>query len=399
MRILLTTHRFAGDDAGGTEILADDLARALTARGVHVSWLAAGEPPPPHRRTADEYLSLPAALGNDYPVGWRAQEMEQARRVERLLAARPAVDVVHVLHFSRIGLEFLDLPSLAGVPVVATLTDYTAICPDHQLVIRATGTQCTATAPTQDCLGCLNAPENAHGDVASWRARNIAWLNDRARALWTQTPHQAAELAKAGVDVGKVVRDRARYGLPAVWAPLATSAGGGRYLLFLGRCSPEKGLHLLLDAFRRSFTDLPLVIATVPDDTAYEERMRAVAAADRRVRWLPPHSRAEVGLVLADARALLVPSQWWENHPLVAYEARALGVPVWSSAVPSMHHLADDPSVHLVEDYRDPVAWTRAIDAASEKLAPRVPSFDRRVEEFALFADETVSVYRKAVAG
>ncbi|MFJ2777557.1 glycosyltransferase [Kitasatospora sp. NPDC087315] len=399
MRILLTTHRFAGDDAGGTEILADDLARALTARGVHVSWLAAGEPPPPHRRTADEYLSLPAAFGDDYPADWRTQEAGQARQVERLLAARPAVDVVHVLHFSRIGLGFLDLPSLAGVPVVATLTDYTAVCPDHQLVIRSTGTQCTAAAPTQDCLGCLNAPENAHGDVASWRARNLAWLNDRARALWTQTPHQAAELAKAGVDVSKVVRDRACYGLPDAWAPLATSGGGGRYLLFLGRCSPEKGLHLLLDAYRRSFTDLPLVIATVPDDTAYEERMRAVAAADPRVRWLPPHSRAEVGPVLADARALLVPSLWWENHPLVAHEARALGVPVWSSAVPSMHHLTDDPDVHLVKEYRDPVAWTRAIDVASEQLTPRVPSFARRVEEFALFADESVSVYRKTVAG
>ncbi|MFD9687288.1 glycosyltransferase [Kitasatospora sp. NPDC059088] len=399
MRILLTTHRFAGDDAGGTEILADDLARALVARGMHVSWLAAGEPSPLHRRTADEYLSLPAAFADDYPVGWRAQEAEQAHRVEQLLAPRPAVDVVHVLHFSRIGLELLNAPSLREVPVVATLTDYTAVCPDHQLVIRSTGAQCTATAPTRDCLGCLNAPSNAHGDVAGWRARNIAWLNDRVQALWTQTPHQAAELAKAGVDVGRVVRDRACYGLPDTWAPLATSGGGGQYLLFLGRCSPEKGLHLLLDAFRRSRTELPLVIATVPDDDAYEERMRGVASADPRVRWFPPHSRAEVGPVLADARALLVPSQWWENHPLVAHEARALGVPVWSSAVPSMHHLAGDPGIHLVGDYRDPAAWTRAIDAASREQATRVPSFGRRAEEFELFADETVSVYWRVMAG
>ncbi|MFD5565020.1 glycosyltransferase [Kitasatospora griseola] len=398
MRILLTTHRFAADDAGGTEILADDLARALTARGVHVSWLAAGEPPPPHRRTADDYLSLPAAFADDYPVGWRAQEAEQAHRVERLLAAHPAVDVVHVLHFSRIGLEFLDAPSLARVPVVATLTDYTAVCPDHQLVVRSTGAQCTATTPTRDCLGCLNAPTDAHGDVARWRARNIAWLNNRVQALWTQTPHQETELAKAGIDVGKTVRDRACYGLPDAWAPLATNQGAGRYLLFLGRCSPEKGLHLLLDAFRHSRTELPLVIATVPDDSPYEERMRAVATADPRVRWLPPHSRAEIGPVLAGARALLVPSQWWENHPLVAHEARALGVPVWSSAVPSMHHLADDPGIHLVEDHHDPAAWTRAIDTASEQLAPRVPSFAHRVEDFELLADETLSVYRKAAA-
>ncbi|MFJ2864976.1 glycosyltransferase [Kitasatospora sp. NPDC087314] len=398
MRILLTTHRFADDAAGGTEILADDLAQALKARGLHVSWLAAGEPPPPHRRTADEYLSVPAAFADDYPVGWLAQETKQAQRIAQALATRPAIDVVHVLHFSRLGLEFLNTPSLRGVPVVATLTDYTAVCPDHQLLVRSTSSQCTATAPTLDCLGCLNAPTNTYEDVARWRARNIAWLNERVQALWTQTPHQAAELAKAGADTSKVARDRACYGLPSEWAPLATNGSSGRYLLFLGRCSPEKGLHLLLDAYRTSRTELPLVIVTVPDDGTYEERLRADAAADPRVRWLPPHSRAEVGSLLTGARALLVPSQWWENHPLVAHEARALGVPVWSSAVPSMRHLADDPGIHLVEDYRDPAAWTRAIETASEHRASWAPSFGRRAQEFELFADETVSVYRKVVA-
>ncbi|MGW2540893.1 glycosyltransferase [Kitasatospora sp. NPDC001574] len=398
MRILLTTHRFAGNNAGGTEILADDLARALKARGLHVSWLAAGDPPPPRRRTADAYLSLPVVFTDDYPARWRTQEAEQAGRVEQLLATRPPVDLVHVLHFSRTGLEFLDVPSLRGVPVVATLTDYTAVCPDHQLVIRSTGTQCTATAASRDCLGCLEAPQEAVGDVADWRARNVALLNGRVRALWTQTPHQAAELAKAGVDLGQVVRDRACYGLPAAWEPLAARGPSGQHLLFLGRCSPEKGLHLLLDAFRASDTELPLLIATVPDDKAYEERTRALAAADPRVRWLPQVPRARVGPVLAGARALLVPSQWWENHPLVAHEARALGVPVWSSAVPSMRHLADEPGFHLVEDYRTPDAWTRALDAASRHRAPQVPSFGRRVEEFELFVDEIVSVYRKVVA-
>ncbi|MEV7776688.1 glycosyltransferase [Kitasatospora sp. NPDC088351] len=287
MRILLATHRFADDNAGGTEILADDLTRALKARGLHVSWLAAGDPPPPHQRTADEYLSLPAVFTDDYPAGWRAQEAEQAGRVEQLLATRPPVDLVHVLHFSRTGLEFLNVPSLCGVPVVATLTDYTAVCPDHQLVVRSSGTQCTVTAASRDCLGCLEAPREAVGDVTDWRARNVAWLNGRVRALWTQTPHQAVELGNAGVDLGNVIRDRACYGLPSAWAPLATTGPAGQYLLFLGRCSPEKGLHVLLDAFRASDTELPLLIATVPDDKVYEERMRALAAADPRVRWLP----------------------------------------------------------------------------------------------------------------
>ncbi|MEV8326047.1 glycosyltransferase [Kitasatospora sp. NPDC056731] len=396
MRILLVTHRFAGEEAGGTEILADDLARALMARGLDVAWLAAGDPPSPQRRTAAEYISVPAVFARDYPAGWHVQDAQQAARIEQLLASRPAVDLVHVLHFSRIGLAFLDTAPLRNVPVIATLTDYTAVCPDHQLLVRSTGGQCTSTAPSTGCLGCLGAPTAAAGDVESWRARNVVWLNRRVRALWTQTPHQAVELAQAGVTVDKMVRDRACYGLPASWQSLAES-GGGEYLLFLGRCSPEKGLHILLDALADSPTPLPLLVATVPDDAAYEERMRLVTAADRRVRWLPPLSRSDVGPVIAGARALLVPSQWWENHPIVAHEARALGVPVWSSAVPSMRHLADDEGVHLVEQYAAPASWRQAIDAAAGYQEPRVPSFGRRTSAFEAFVDEMVSVYRKEV--
>ncbi|MFE2105234.1 glycosyltransferase [Kitasatospora sp. NPDC059463] len=397
MRILLVTHRFAGEEAGGTEILADDLARALTARGLDVVWLAAGDPPSPQRHSAAEYISVPALFARDYPVGWREQEAQQAARIDQLLASRPAVDLVHVLHFSRVGLAFLDTVPLRNVPVVATLTDYTAVCPDHQLLVRSTGGQCTSTAPSTGCVGCLGAPAAAAGDVESWRARNVAWLNERVRALWTQTPHQAVELAKAGVAVDMMVRDQACYGLPGSWQSLVESSGGGEYLLFLGRCSPEKGLRVLLNALAESPTTLPLLVATVPDDAAYEERMRLVAAADPRVRWLPPLARSDVGPVLAGARALLVPSQWWENHPIVAHEARALGVPVWSSAVPSMRHLADDEGVHLVEQYADPGSWRQAIDAATGSQEPRMPSFGRRTSAFEAFVDEMVSVYRKEV--
>ncbi|MEV7359323.1 glycosyltransferase [Kitasatospora sp. NPDC091276] len=397
MRILLVTHRFAGEEAGGTEILANDIARALTTRGLDLTWLAVGDPPPPQQRAAADYISVPAVFARDYPVGWRAQEAQQAARIEQLLASRPAVDLVHVLHFSRIGLAFLDTAPLRNVPVVATLTDYTAVCPDHQLIVRSTGAQCTSTAPSTGCVDCLGATTAAAGDVESWRARNVAWLNGRVRALWAQTPHQAVELAKAGVAVDRMVRDRACYGLPDSWQSLAENSGGGEYLLFLGRCSPEKGLHVLLRALSDGPTTLPLLVATVPDDAAYEERMRLVAAADPRVRWLPPLSRSNVGPVLAGARALLVPSQWWENHPIVAHEARALGVPVWSSAVPSMRHLSDDDGFHLVKQYADPASWRQAIDAAAGHREPQVASFGRRASAFEAFVDEMVSVYQKEV--
>lgn len=398
MHVLLVSHRFAHANAGGTEVLVHGLAVALCARGLSVTWLAAGDPPPTRDRSGFIPAALPASFSADHHLDWRAQEQAQAARVETLLSSRPPVDIAHVLHFSRIGLAFLDIPRLRDVPVVATLTDYTAICPDHQLLVRNSNSLCTASAPSSSCLACLGLPPEAEGRVADWRSRNLAWLNGRVDAFWAQTPHQASELAQAGVDTAKLVRDRASYPVPGDWASLPRDSGTGDYLLFLGRCSPEKGLHTLLDAFRTWKGSTRLVIVAVPDDMAYEKQTRSIADQDPRVEWRPPLGRGDVGPVLKGARALLVPSQWYENHPIVAHEALALGVPVWCSAVASMTHLAAEPGIHFVDRYTAPESWRDALDSIAGAVpAAPPPSVEKRVTEFETFVDEIVDVYRKQV--
>jgi glycosyltransferase involved in cell wall biosynthesis len=400
MHTLLTSHRFRHADAGGTEILVHDLAAALLARGIEVSWMAPG-PLPPHAAMLPgcAYLPLPVATTSEYPAGWHRHERQLVAPAQRLLRSRPPVDVVHVLHFARTGLEFLRCLALSETPAVATLTDYTAVCPDHQLMKRHSDQLCHALAPSQECLTCLQLPGDALGEVDEWRSRNRTWLNETVAAYWVQTPHQAAQFAAAGISTRHLVRDCARYGLPAEWAPLSDGAGGSDYLLFLGRCSPEKGLHLLLDAYRRSSTRMPLVLATVPDDPGYESWLRALAAQDTRIRWQPPTRREHIGPLLAGARALLIPSLWLENHPIVAHEALALGTPVCCSAVASMKHLAHVPGLHLVEDFSQATAWGAVIDQLSHTPTQRPrPTFAALLLAFEDFVDETVGVYTKVAA-
>ena len=402
MHTLLTSHRFRHPESGGTEVLVHDLAAALLARGIDVSWMAPG-PLPPNTATLPgcTYLPLPALASSGYPAEWYRHERQLVGPAQRLLRSRPPVDAVHVLHFARTGLEFLRCLALREAPVLATLTDYTAVCPDHQLMKRHSDRLCHASAPSQECLTCLQLPGDALGQVDAWRARNRTWLNETVAAYWVQTPHQAAQIAEAGISTRHLVRDHACYGLPAGWEPLSDRAGSsdGDYLLFLGRCSAEKGLHLLLDAYRRSSSALPLVIATVPDDPGYESRLRALAAQDARIRWQPPTGRERIGPLLAGARALLIPSLWLENHPIVAHEALALGTPVCCSAVASMEHLAEVPGVHLVEDFTQAAAWGAAIEQFSNAQTQRPrPTFAVFQQAFEDFVDETVGVYTKAAS-
>src|SRR4051794_11097314 len=122
MHALLTSHRFRQVDAGGTEILVHDLASALLERGLEVSWMAPG-PLPPQSLTLPgcAYLPLPVIPAPGYPAGWHRHERRFVAPAQRLLRSRPPVDIVHVLHFARTGLEFLNCLALRKALVLATL--------------------------------------------------------------------------------------------------------------------------------------------------------------------------------------------------------------------------------------------------------------------------------------
>lgn len=400
MHVLLASNRFAGDESGGTESLAAGLADGLIQRGHQVSWLAACAPggfPPGVRPVRIPERSRHRGQLR-YPWGWRKADTATADGIGTALSDLPTVDVVHVLHFSRFGLTYLDRAPLAETPAVATLTDYTAVCADFQLRHRPTGLLCSPCEPARRCAACIGLPHSSGAvDIASWRRRNLDWLARRCHAVWVQTPHQRSLLAAAGIPQSSFASDRARYPIPPEWASLPAAVGEG--VLFVGRASPEKGLDVLLDAVT-NLRSVDLTVVTRRDDTAYEARLRQAAAeADGRVRWLPPAPLESLGKLIAEASVLAVPSQWLENHPLVTSYALAVGTTVLCSDVPSMRHLAADGDVRLVAPYDEPAAWARAL----EKLVtvPRTPTRNR-VDEFNAgfdaFIDATTAVYLEAAA-
>ncbi|MFN5134085.1 MAG: glycosyltransferase [Chitinophagaceae bacterium] len=105
-------------------------------------------------------------------------------------------------------------------------------------------------------------------------------------------------------------------------------------LMFLGRISPFKGLHLLLEALQTlSEKKISLDIYGQPADVAYEQKCRQLAAGKTNINWNGMLQQSEVIATMQQYDALCLCSTFSEMSPLVIQEAFAAGIPVIASEV------------------------------------------------------------------
>jgi glycosyltransferase involved in cell wall biosynthesis len=105
-----------------------------------------------------------------------------------------------------------------------------------------------------------------------------------------------------------------------------------RYILFLGRFSPEKGCHLLIEAYEKINTELKLVLAGASsycDDYARELRSHA----NERIRILDWVSGDALDELMTNAMVFVLPSDL-EGLSLALLDAMGAGLCVLASDVP-----------------------------------------------------------------
>ncbi len=109
----------------------------------------------------------------------------------------------------------------------------------------------------------------------------------------------------------------------------------GNYVICVARLVPEKGIHILVEAFRRSNNTRTLVIAGAGrKDDRYAQDLLAGAetGAEPRIRFLGMVPRARLGVLLRNAALFVLPS-FHEGLPIAALEALACGCPVLLSDI------------------------------------------------------------------
>jgi glycosyltransferase involved in cell wall biosynthesis len=115
----------------------------------------------------------------------------------------------------------------------------------------------------------------------------------------------------------------------------------GNYILFLGRLSPEKNCHLLVEAYEHLNTHVKLVLAgaaSYSDD--YSGELRAHANANDRIKILDWVSGPVLDELLTNAMLFVLPSDL-EGLSLALLDAMGAGLCVLTSDIPENREVVD----------------------------------------------------------
>jgi glycosyltransferase involved in cell wall biosynthesis len=373
-----------------------------------------------------------------YDAGWLQRAFTRV-----LEAAEP-----HVVHVHNLMNLALGLPALAhgrGLPVVATLHDYTFACPSGgQRIHRRESHICHRIDPAR-CARCFSeSPFHAQWHfgrmtrvLPAGRARRLAARAARIEVLarvgrtgtrGSATPATTAVDMERRLDVAREVFRHFRrvvapsrsladeyrsLGFPAGrievsdygFAPLeratrSASAAGRLRIGFMGTLVWHKGADVLVEAARL----LPrgrVVVRLHGDEHVfpeYTQQLRA-RAHDLPVEFRGRFDHADVAAVLAGLDVLVVPSRWLENSPLVIHEAFMARVPVVASAIGGIPDLLGAGAHGVLVPPDDPAALADALCQLIESphrvraLADRSPA----VKTIADDAAEWVARYESAI--
>lgn len=323
-------NRYREAQPSGENTIVDAEIGQLAAAGVEVL---------PFLRSSDEIPTMSVAAKALLPISpiWAPQAQHDLDRL--LVEHRP--DVLHLHNpYPLISPWVVRTAHKRGVPVVQTVHNYRQVC-SSGLYFRD-GVIC------QDCRGrALGVPAIVHRCYRGSRAQSALMATTLAvhRPTWKSVDRFIA-LTSAVADH---LRD---YGIPderIVVKPNAVPDPGipappGEGFLYMARLTPEKGLDLLLEAWRRHPVGAlgPLRIA---GDGELRPLVEAAAAERPDVLYLGQLDRSGVRAALTASAVVLATSTWHDVLPTVIIEALASGRPVLGTALGGIPYLvgADTP--------------------------------------------------------
>jgi glycosyltransferase involved in cell wall biosynthesis len=249
------------------------------------------------------------------------------------------------------------------VPVVQTLHNYRLLCPEANFLRDGRVCEACLRQPVAwpgIALGCYRGSRGATAAVAAMQ------ITHRAMGTWqTKVAVYIAlsEFARKKFIEGGLPGNRIVVKPNFVAGDFKPRASPGQYAVFAGRLSEEKGVQVLLSAWRMLQSSIPLRI--VGDGPLLEKMSGEI----RESLWplvelTGRRTREEVRLLMSEAKFLISPSICYETFSLAVAESFASAVPVIASRLGAMAEIVKDGVTGLHFEAGNPVDLAAKVDWA-----------------------------------
>lgn len=245
-----------------------------------------------------------------------------AARLRQILAdCDPTETVVHFHQWSKaFSPSVLPTADDAGLASIMTLHDYFLVCPNGNYFDFPRGQPCTVQPMSPACaLRNCDSRSRAHKAVRLVRQLGIEAVKRRRRR-----PLNVIHVSRFAMGIAQTFLppDTRHFVVPNLCVlPKGPRIAAERNteIVFLGRFTREKACAQTAEAAARAAVPVTFLGAG-PEEAA-------IRRANPAARILPWGTRGVVDAVLAQARAVVYPSLWYETNGMAVLEALSKGVP------------------------------------------------------------------------
>jgi glycosyltransferase involved in cell wall biosynthesis len=365
MKIVLVHNTYR--EAGGEDVVFESENHLLNRRGHTVIPFVRSNKDLQDATTLHRIAIVPRML-------WSSKTRREFAAV--LDKERP--DIAHVHNtFMAISPSIYSACSERDIPIVQTLHNFRLLCPAGNFFRDGViCKECVEQSLLQSVRhGCYRNSRGTTAAVALMLAFHRAldtWRTSVTRFI-TLTEFAKERFVAAGFPADRFVVK------PNFTDPdPGERVDRGEYAVFIGRLADNKGVRVLLDAWKKLAVPYPLdIVGEGPERSALETQAREWRLSG--ITFRGRLSREEVIAAVKRARFTIVPSTLYEGLPMCIVESFACGTPVLCSRLGGLAEIVQDHLTGLhfnpgaAEDLASKVewAWNHPVELAQMGHAAR----------------------------
>lgn len=400
---------------GGAERAYFDMADVLTQAGHEVAFFSMQHPENRSTVWSGYFASGVEYEGNESQGLWYKLRAvmriwwnnEAQQNLEALIDDfRPDVAHLHNI-YHQLSPSIIWTLKKQGIPVVMTLHDYKLICPNYSLFVRGKVWEKSKQKKYYACVLDTCVKESLlkslvctieaymHDMLGSYRKVDIFI----APSLFLIQKFREFGFTKEIRFVSQPILEASS----SVDADISIPESAAPFVFF-GRLSKEKGVDIALRAMTYYAGASQLCIVGSGPEEAYLQGLAKKLGVEKKVQFTGPKYDKELTDIVKQAKAIILPSIWYENMPYVLAESFGLGKVVIASRMGGItERIADGENGFLFVsgDAKELASKMIAVDALSTEALMMVgTNAQKSLTSFTKqsYLENLESIYRELLA-